>query len=70
MFREIGFGYKRTGGVSELWHGSVTLLALVLQYLCSQTETAILYEYKHGNSASVDQCVGIATHGHVGGLHT
>lgn len=60
MFRAIGLGYKRTGSVSEVGHRSVMLLAFVLQYLCSQTETVILYEYKHGNSVSLDRCVGIA----------
>lgn len=58
VFEALGFGYRRIGGVSEAGHTSITLLALVLQYWCSQFETTIHYEYVH--SVSVDRCVGIA----------
>jgi len=60
MFGATGFGYKRTGSVSELGHTSVTVLALALQYWCSQIETVIWCKYMHVNSVAVNRCFGIA----------
>ena len=60
MSGAMEFGYKRTGSVSEVGHSSVTMLTLVHQYWCSETDTTIQYKYMHVNSMSVDRWVGIA----------